>query len=96
MSETEVSKSNFLFTFLGSLGAILIFVLIIFLAYLPNRPAPVSAQIDADRQTKADEARAAGISKLQGYEVLNKEAGSVRIPIEKAMELTVNSYKSAE
>ena len=96
MSETEVSKSNFLFTFLGSLGAILIFVLIIFIAYLPNRPAPVDAQIAAKRQATADEARAAGKSKLKGYEVLNAETGTVRIPIEDAMALTVNTYKTAK
>ncbi len=96
MSETEISKSNFLFTFLGSLGAILIFVLIIFIAYLPNRPAPVDAEIAAQRQATADEARAAGKSKLEGYEVLNQEAGTVRVPIEAAMELTVKTYQSAE
>jgi len=93
MSETEVSKSNFLFTFLGSLAAILIFALIIFIAYLPNRPAPVDASIAANRQKLADESRAAGKSKLEGYEVVNAEAGTVRIPIEAAMELTVKSYK---
>ena len=41
-------------TFLGSLGAILIFSLILFIAYLPHRPAPVDAQVVATRQAKAD------------------------------------------
>ncbi len=93
MSEKEVSKGNKLFTFLGSLGAILIFVLILFIAYLPNRPDSVNAQANADRQAKADESRAKEQAKLTGYEVVNAQAGKVRIPIEEAMELTVSSYQ---
>lgn len=93
MSETQVSKSNFWLNFLGSLGAILIFVLIIFLAYLPNRPAPVDAQVVADRQAKADEARAAGIKKLTALEVVDAEAGTARVPIQDAMLRTVEAYR---
>jgi len=93
MSETQVSKSNSLLSLLGGLGAILIFVLILLIAYLPNRPAPVNAQVNATRQLKADEARAGGIQKLTGYEVVNAAAGTVRIPIEEAMQLTVKAYE---
>ena len=96
MSETQVSKSNHLLTFLGSLGAILIFVLILFIAYLPNRPEPVDAQVSADRQAKADEARAAGIKKLTSLEVVDADTAVSRIPIEDAMKVTVTAYKSGE
>lgn len=92
MSETQVSKSSSLFTFLGSLGAILIFVAILFIAYLPNRPDAVNAQANATRQAKADEARAAGIKKLNNYEVVDATTGTVRIPIAEAMKLTVDAY----
>jgi hypothetical protein len=94
MSDSHVSKSNTWLTFLGSLAAILIFGLIIFVAYLPNRPAPVDAQIAADRQAKADQARAAGIQKLTSLEVVNTSAGIARIPIEDAMLLTVKTYQA--
>lgn len=96
MSESQVSKSNSLLTFLGSLGAILIFVLILFIAYLPNRPDAVNAETTAARQAKADEARAAGIKKLSTYEVIDASAGTVRIPIEEAMQLTVDAYNDKE
>jgi len=92
MSETQVSKGNSMLSFLGGLGAILIFGLILFIAYLPNRPPPVNAEVNATRQLKADEARAAGIQKLTAFEVVNAEAGTVRIPIEEAMKLTVDGY----
>ena len=96
MSETKISKSNTFLTFLGCLGAFLVFVLIIFIAYLPNRPERVDAQVYATRQAKADESRAAGIQKLTNYELIDAEAGIVRIPIEDAISLTIASYNSGE
>ena len=96
MSETQISKSNTFLTFLGCLGAFLVFVLIIFIAYLPNRPERVDAQVYATRQVKADESRAAGIQKLTNYELIDAEAGIVRIPIEDAISLTIASYNSGE
>ena len=96
MSEIKISKSNTFLTFLGCLGAFLVFVLIIFIAYLPNRPERVDAQVYATRQAKADESRAAGIQKLTNYELIDAEAGTVRIPIEDAINLTITSYNSGE
>ena len=96
MSESQISKSNTLLTFLGCLGAFLVFVLIIFVAYLPNRPERVDAQVYATRQAKADESRAAGVQKLTNYEVIDAEAGTARIPIEEAISLTIASYNSGE
>ena len=96
MPKTPISKSNFLLTILGSLGAILIFALILFLAYLPNRPDPVDAVVVADRQAKADESRAAGIKKLSSLELIDLNSGIVRIPIEDAMRHTVEMYKAKE
>lgn len=95
MSEHEVSKSSNALTFFGALGAMLIFALIILVAYLPNRPDPVNEEIAATRKSKAAESIAMGKAKLEGYEVVNAEAGVVRIPIELAMEQTITAYKSA-
>lgn len=96
MPNTHISKSNFLLTILGSLGAILIFALILFIAYLPNRPDSVDAAISAERQAKADESRAAGIRKLSTFELLDSDSGIARIPIEDAMHHTVDSYNAKE
>ena len=96
MSEAKISRSNTFLTFLGCLGAFLVFVLIIFIAYLPNRPERVDAQVYATRQAKADESRAAGIQKLTNYELIDAEAGIVRIPIEDAISLTIASYNSGQ
>lgn len=91
-TEQNISKSGFWLTVLGGLGGMLIFVLILYVAYLPNRPEPVDQQIVEERGRKADEAIAAGKAKIEGYEVVDAEEGTVRIPIKRAMELTVRSY----
>ena len=96
MSEIQISKSNTFLTFLGCLGASLVFVLIIFVAYLPNRPERVDAQVYATRQAKADESRAAGVQKLTNYELIDAEVGTARIPIDEAISLTIASYNSGE
>lgn len=94
MSENEATQSNRLLTFLGALGAILIFALILLIAYLPNRPDPVNAEVAATRKAKAVEAIAQGKAKLAAFEVVNAEAGIVRIPIELAMEQTLQAYQA--
>lgn len=89
MSE-NASKGTPLLTLAGSLGAILIFVLVIYLAYLPNRPEPIDTAVAAERQAKADEARAAGAAKLSSYVV--SETGAVQIPIDAAIERVLKGY----
>lgn len=93
MSSEEPTLSNNVLTFIGSIGAILIFALIIFITYLPTVADPADQKANEDRQAAADSVRAAGAAKLEGYEVLNKEAGTVRIPIEDAKALTLKAYK---
>jgi hypothetical protein len=92
--QSQVSNRNFLLSFLGCAGAILVFALIIYLAYLPTRPEPVDASVVAEREAKANELMAASIQKLSNFEVINAEEGLARIPIEDAMKLTIESYQS--
>ncbi|CAI8277621.1 MAG: Uncharacterised protein [Opitutia bacterium UBA7350] len=92
MSSSTPAFLNRSFTFIGALGAILIFAAILYVAYLPNRAERVDAAVIAERQAKADEARASSIAKLNGFALVNKEAGTVRIPIELAKELTLHNY----
>lgn len=81
MSDSQNSNGGIanMLSVLGGLGAILIFALILFVAYLPNRPDPVDADINAARQAKADEARAKALEKLGN--------------IETAMQATVSDYQ---
>ena len=94
MSQTELSKSTRLLSFTGIVVALLAFVMILFVADLPNGSTSVDQVVNEARQAKADEARAASLAKLTGYEVINADAGIVRISIEDAMNATVAAYKN--
>lgn len=96
MSQTESFKIDRLLSLTGVVGAILIFAVILYVAYLPGRPLAVDQEAHEKRRQKANEARAAGLAKITGYEVIDAEAGLGRIPIEEAMELTVIEYKTAK
>lgn len=91
MSESKSSSKSKLATFIGSLGGMLIFLVVITIAYLPHRPEPIDTAIDEARQLNADEVRAAGLAKINDYSVALD--GTVQIPIEKAMELVLEEYR---
>ena len=92
MSQKESFRVNRLVSLTCIVGAILVFALILYVAYLPGRPPPINYKIAEARKQNADEARAAGLAKITGYEVIDKKSGLVRIPIEEAMNLTVMEY----
>ena len=96
MSQSELSTSNRLLSLVGIIGAILVFAAILFVAYLPSRPDPVDQAVNEARQAKADETRAAGVAKLTAFEVIDADAGTVRIPIADAMDSTVAAYNAAK
>lgn len=92
----KVSNTSVFYSFLGGIGAILIFLLILMVAYLPNRPEPVDQSVEEDRQLKADEARAAGIKKISEFAVVNADQGVFQIPVEDAIELTLREYREGK
>lgn len=96
MSQTESPKLNQFLTFTGIVCSILIFVVILYVAYLPGRPPAVDISVSEKRLQTANEARAAGLAKITVFEVIDAEAGIVRIPIQEAMDLTVSEYQSTE
>ena len=94
MAHSENNMRSRLLTFVGALGALLIFVLLLLIAYIPNRPAAVDAEVNAKRKAKAAESIAQGKAKLTGA-VVDADKQKVRIPIERAMLVTVESYQKA-
>lgn len=92
MSHDEPTLNNTVLTFIGTLGALATFALIIFIAYLPTQADPADAAAHEARQIKADEARAAGIAKLEGYEVVSAPDQIARMPISDAMQQVVATY----
>lgn len=95
MAHSEHTNRSRLLTFVAAFGALLIFALLLLIAYIPNRPAAVDAQINANRKAKAAETIAQGKAKLSGYALVDADKQQVRIPIERAMLVTVENYQKA-
>ena len=95
MSQKESFTVNRLLSLAGIVGVILVFAVILYVAYLPGRPPAVDYKVAEERKQNADETRAAGQAKITGYEVVDAEAGLVSIPIDDAMDLTVVEYTTA-
>jgi hypothetical protein len=87
-------------------GCFALFLLIIYIAYLPQREKTDEAdlsQVSADdrwqyspegRADKLKDLRAHEQTELTTYGWIDEKAGVVRLPIDRAMELTVQSLQS--
>ncbi len=92
----ETSHSNFLLSVVGAVGSMLLFALIIAIAYVPNRPQPVNEDIVQQRKDNLTEVRAAQAKAADNYSWVNEQEGVVRIPISQAMQLTAQRLSSGE
>ena len=95
MSEKETSESSRLLSLAVLIGSMLVFAVFFYIAYLPGRPPAVDHDAAKERKQLADEARAAGIAKINNLEVIDEAAGTIRIPLEDAVKLTVKDYQSS-
>lgn len=91
-------KSGFFVTAAAVIGGFLIFALILTIAYLPNKPEPLP------QGTKTPEERAGILRDLRAHEAdvansygwVDQSKGVVRVPIERAMELTIDDYNRSK
>lgn len=90
MTKNDFNYSS-LFSFVFGGLAILVFLLILLVTYLPNKPEGVDAAIKEQRVNEAETIRAEGVKKLNLLEINNAE--SAKIPIERAMELILSEYR---
>jgi hypothetical protein len=95
MSDTA-PKSGFFVTAVAVIGGFLIFILILVIAYLPNKPAPLpeGTKTPEERATILRELRAKETAAATSYGWVDQTKGVVRIPIERAMQLTVEDLKN--
>ena len=90
MSKNEFNFSS-VFSFVFGGLAILVFLLILVVTYLPNKPEGVDAEIKEQRVNEAETIRAEGVRKLNLLELNATE--SAKIPIDRAMELILSEYR---
>lgn len=90
MSEPlETSWSNRPATVAAGVGFILLFVLILWLAYVPLRPDSLAEVAGRERLATLRDISGEGIKQISEYGVVDATAGVFRIPLEQAMEITV-------
>ena len=90
MSKNEFNFSS-VFSFVFGGLAILVFLLILVVTYLPNKPAGIDAEIKERRVNEAETIRAEGVKKLNLLELNATE--TAKIPIDRAMELILSEYR---
>ncbi len=83
--DDEPSDRRLLASMVGWVGAILIFVLILYIAYVPNRTGPVDSQVTERRAIILEDVRMREVSLLQGYS--RSATGDIRIPVSRAIEV---------
>jgi len=85
-----------LFSALGWIGVFAIFVLIILIAYIPNRATSVY-EVDRDARMEIRQEVDSSQSGLKAtYEWVNQQEGLVRIPVDRAMRLTVEELRGKQ
>jgi hypothetical protein len=103
---TPGSKAGFWVTLLAALGCFVIFLVVLFLAYIPQRrmaPEVDLAKIPpeeqwkytpAGRQAHLDEMRAREKAAATTYAWIDKDKGVVQLPIDRAVVLTLQELNA--
>ncbi|MDX2186831.1 MAG: hypothetical protein SFV32_07865 [Opitutaceae bacterium] len=96
MSDSASSRSNFWVTLLAVLGGFSIFLLILIVAYLPQKPGPLpeGARTPTQRAELLTELRGKEKTAATTYGWVDQGAGVVRLPIDRAVELTLADINS--
>lgn len=93
-SSASASKGSFTATLLAAIGAFAIFVLILVVAYLPKKVQSVGDGVKTPEQRKAALAELRGKEHTAAttYGWVDKEKGIVRLPLDRAIELTIQEH----
>ncbi len=91
MSESSSPKSGLWVTIAAAIGGFAIFVLILVVAYLPQKPAPLpeGSLTPEERVARLTELRAKEASAKNSYAWIDQANGVVRLPLDRAVELTI-------
>ena len=81
-------------TLIAAIGGFAIFALILVVAYLPNKAAPVGDGVKTPAQRKAALAELHGKEHTAAttYGWVDKDKGVVRLPVDRAIELTIQEH----
>ncbi|ATC62874.1 hypothetical protein CMV30_02235 [Nibricoccus aquaticus] len=90
------APKNFWITLGAIIGGFAIFLLILFIAYLPQQPAPLpeGTKTPAERAQILAEIRAKDKAAATTYAWVDQATGVVRLPTDRAVELTIKELNA--
>jgi hypothetical protein len=97
MSDSTSPRPASLISVLAIMCCLALFLLLVYLAYLPNQTGPFvgdGIRTPEERKLKLAVLRAHELKQAQSYAWIDQQGGVVQIPIERAMELTVVRYQT--
>lgn len=92
----DSQNKNQIVSILSILGCILLFLFILFVAYLPDSGQDPLARSAAERTAILNEVESEAAREMTSLEVVDPQAGIYKIPVDQAMELTIQQYKQKE
>lgn len=96
MSDKPDSSKNFLVTLSAAIGGFAIFLLILYIAYLPQKPAPLpqGSKTPAERTATLADLRSKEKAATTNYGWIDQPKGVVRLPTDRAVELTIQELNA--
>ncbi len=98
MSDAAPSKPSFGLTLVAAIGGFVIFVVILLVAYAPQKSETLGdgVKTSAQRQTALAELRANEAKVGAGYAWTDQAVGAVQLPINRAVELTLRDLEAKQ
>jgi hypothetical protein len=83
------------FYLLGFIGLFLLFVGILSVTYINRQVEPVESLLSRNRKNQVNKINQDAKKKMDAYQVVDRDKGLYRIPVTRAMELTLQAYQNA-
>jgi cbb3-type cytochrome oxidase subunit 3 len=92
----EKNPIQSLLNFLAVSAFLLLFLLILWLAYIPNRSPEVNESLRIQLESELRDVQSKGRKLLTDYAVVDSAQGQYRIPIEQSMEITLRRIQKTQ
>ncbi len=90
----EHSNAGVVVTALATIGCFLIFGIIVLITIVYDDKEEVDAKAIEFRQQRYENVTSAAAEQIDSYSWVNKEEGIVRIPVKRAMQLTIEGRRA--
>lgn len=94
--DSEPSDNTTLVSALGWIGVFLIFALLVALTYLRDPAVDQEQRNVVERNRIHKEVQATQAKLVSEYQWVNQPEGIIRVPVERAMELTIQELKAGQ